>query len=121
MLVGLVALAAGCGADDTASAPSCEPSSFVPLLQATYDDPGAGLTVVDARVERCRDGYAQVFAVPDDAACEPGVGGRFESEQVFLRAADGAWTILASGTGLTCDEEDDPALAEACRALGYPG
>lgn len=122
VLVGLAVLAAGCGAgDDTTSAPSCEPSSFLPLLQETYDDPGAGLAVVEVRVERCRDGFAQVFAIPDDSACEPGLGGCFESEQVFLRADGGAWTILASGTGLTCGEEDDPALAEACGALGYPG
>lgn len=122
VLVGLAVLAAGCGAgDDTTSAPSCEPSSFLPLLQATYDDPDAGLAVVDARVERCRDGYAQVFAVPDDSACEPGVGGCFETEQVFLRSDGETWTILASGTGLTCAEESDPVIAEACRALGYPG
>lgn len=117
----LVALAAGCG-DDATSAATCAPESFLGILQATYDDEAAGLRVAAARVERCANGYAQVFAVPDDSACEPGVGGCFETEQVFFREVDDVWEILTSGTGIGCDDLDgSPELRAACDALDGAG
>lgn len=117
LLACLVLIASGCGDDGTEVA-SCEPDAFLPILKDAFDDPAAKLVVVEARVERCRNGFARVFAVPDQSACEPGVGGCFETEQVFLRDADGEWEILTSGTGIGCDDVDlDPGLADACAAL----
>jgi len=52
--------------------------------------------------------------VPEDTS-------RFETEQLFLKDADGAWVILTYGTGIDCATETDwrPAeLEDACRALG---
>lgn len=116
-LVCLAVAVSGCDGDGTEAA-SCEPDAFVPVLSDAYDDPDANLRVVEARVERCRNGYAQVFAVPDQSACEPGVGGCFETEQVFFREIDGEWEIVTSGTGISCDDVDlEPDLADACAAL----
>lgn len=117
--VAAAAVLAGCGGDDAAAQASCAPAAFLPVLKGAFDDADIGLSVVAARVERCAGGYAQVFAEPDDAGCTPGVGGCFETEQVFLKAGeDGSWTIVASGTGIACTDEDaDAALREVCEGL----
>jgi hypothetical protein len=61
-----------------------------------------------------------VFAVPDPSVCEPGIGGCYETEQVFFRAQDGSWRILEYGTGVDCADADlDAGLRAACEALGY--
>jgi hypothetical protein len=128
--VGLVCalLAAGCGSGDdkepTATAPgvpaTCDPESFLPPLQDTLDNPAEKLRIVRADVRRCRNGYAQVFAVPDQSVCEPGVGYCYQDEQVFFGRVNGEWRILASGTGIGCSEADlPPEMRDACRALGY--
>jgi hypothetical protein len=110
---------AGCGGDDAATqAASCEPAAFLPVLKEAFDDASVGLAVVAARVERCANGYAQVFAEPDDAACAAGVGGCFETEQVYLEAVAGDWTIVDAGTGISCDDPDAAAaLREVCEGL----
>jgi hypothetical protein len=102
------------------AAADCSPGSFLPLLKETYDDPASKLEVVEAKVRRCRNGYAQVFAVPDPEACNRDAAHCFETEQVFLALEDGAWTIVDSGTGLACASENDAELTEVCRGLGYP-
>ena len=98
---------------------SCEPAAFLPVLKEAMDDPASKLKVVEAKVQRCRNDYAQVFAVPDPSVCKPGVEYCYETEQVFLHW-DGAWRIATSGTGIACGSETDPAIVKICRALGYP-
>jgi hypothetical protein len=101
----------------TAAAATCEPEAFLPLLQKTLDDPASELRIVRVEVKRCRNGYAQVFAVPDPSVCEPGVGHCYDSEQVFLQQVAGEWQIVTSGTGISCDDGSVPA--DVCKALGY--
>jgi len=97
---------------------SCDPAEFLPVLKRAFDNEAQKLTVVRADVRRCRGGYAQVFAIPDPSVCEPGVRYCYDAEQVFLRAVDGRWTIITSGTGISCDTETTPAMVAACTALG---
>jgi hypothetical protein len=126
--VALVALAllAGCGGGGGAakqtetSRASCDPQAFLPILRGAINNRARELRIVEARVRRCRKGYAQVFAVPDRSVCQPGVRHCYDTEQVFFRLVDGEWRILTSGTGLGCEEVGLGArLREACRALGY--
>ena len=119
VLLATAALASvGCGGADGDLAASCEPEAFLPVLQEAFDDDAAGLRVVAARVERCANGFAQVFAVPDQSGCTAGVSGCFENEQVFLRAAGPRWSIVTSGTGIGCDDADaEPAFREVCDGL----
>jgi hypothetical protein len=43
----------------------------------------------------------------------------YDAEQVFLRASGGSWTVLTSGTGISCQDADStPDLPLACSALG---
>jgi hypothetical protein len=102
--------------------PECEPDDFLPVLQRAFDGQAPKLRIVAARVERCRNGYAQVFAVPDKKVCDPGVGFCYETEQVFLGWNDDRWRILTSGTGIACGEgiETDALVLRVCRGLGYP-
>jgi hypothetical protein len=130
----LLALAlAGCGGDGssqsagsgaTTAAPEapCGPTDFLPVLKEAFDGQAPKLRVVRARVERCRKGYAQVFAVPDMSVCEPGVGYCYETEQVFLEWRGDRWRILTSGTGISCGAgtETIGLIVRACRQLGYP-
>ena len=102
-----------------AAAASCDPEAFLPLLQSTLDDPAAELRIVEVQVKLCRSGYAQVFAVPDQSVCEPGVGHCYDSEQVFLQDVAGEWQIEASGTGIGCDDGSVPA--DVCEGLGSTG
>jgi hypothetical protein len=100
----------------------CSPRDFLPVLKKAFDDTAPKLRVVQARVERCRSGYAQVFAVPDKAVCEPGVAYCYETEQVFLGWQGDEWRILTSGTGITCGGGADTLrlIIRICGALGYP-
>jgi hypothetical protein len=104
-----VAAAAPCGAD-----------AFLPVLKEAMDGAAPKLTIVRAEVKRCRNDYAQVFAVPDPKVCKPGIENCYETEQVFLKWDGVAWTIATSGTGIACGSETDPAIVAICRALGYP-
>lgn len=103
-----------------AEAAPCGAGAFLPVLKEAFDGSAPKLTVVRADVERCRNDYAQVFAVPDQTVCKPGVDFCYETEQVFLRWDGGAWTIETSGTGISCGAETEPEIVEICRALGYP-
>ena len=139
--VALVLLAAGCtigswgssvgaeGASTRAEVaepapvpPPCGARAFLPVLKETFDDQAPKLRIVRADVERCRNGYAQVFAVPDQSVCDPGVGYCYETEQVFFRWTGGVWRIAFTGTGISCEggSETRPVIVRACRALGYP-
>ena len=102
-----------------ASAP-CEPAAFLPVLKEAFDGAAPKLTVVEAKVRRCRNDYAQVFAVPDPSVCKPGVEFCYETEQVFLHWDGSEWTIETSGTGISCGSETEAEIVKICRALGYP-
>jgi hypothetical protein len=127
--VALIALAllAGCGdggtTTQTAPGASCDPQAFLPILRHAINNPAQELRIVEARVRRCRNGYAQVFAVPDRSVCQPGVRHCYDTEQVFFHLVGGKWQILTSGTGLSCEKGalagEGAKLREACRALGY--
>ena len=106
----------------TAAEPDCSPGAFLPLLKDTYDGTAPKLEIVEADVKRCRNGYAQVFAVPNQDVCKPGKGFCYETAQDFLVFEDGAWTIAISGAGIACGFETNPnaELLKICRALGYP-
>jgi hypothetical protein len=96
---------------------ACSPAAILPLLKRKFDDPEHGLVIVRADVKRCRNGYARVFAVPRQ---NPPGQPQYDSEQLFLRSVKGAWTSVAEGTGITCDDADiTAAMLAACRALGY--
>jgi hypothetical protein len=96
---------------------SCSPATILPLLKRKFDNPAGGLVIVKADVVRCRNGYARVFAVPRQ---NPAGQSQYDREQLFLRSVKGAWTSVAEGTGITCDDADiTAAMLAACRALGY--
>lgn len=105
---------------EAAAEPDCGADAFLPILKDAYDGTAPKLEIVEARVERCRNGFAQVFAVPDPDVCKPGKGFCYETEQVFLEFQDGAWTIATSGTGIACGSETDAEIVRICRGLGYP-
>ena len=89
-------------------AASCAPAAFVPVLERALAPDGVG-RVSSAVVQDCRGGYARVYAV---------VAASGDSVQAFLRDDGGRWVVIAHGRELDCDGRH-PALAEACRALGY--
>lgn len=106
-----------------AEAAPCSGSVFLPVLKEAIDDEAQKLRIVKAQVKRCVNGYAQVFAVPDESVCEPGVGYCYEHEQVFLEWTDSRWRILTAGTGISCEPpgfETIDLIVKVCRALGYP-
>ena len=65
-------LAGGCRSEARDATP-CSPEAFLPVLKEALDNPAEELTIAEARVERCRNGDARVYAVPDPSVCEPGV------------------------------------------------
>jgi len=105
---------------EAAAEPDCGADAFLPILKEAFDGTAPKLEIVEAKVERCRNGYAQVFAVPNPDVCKPGKGFCYETEQVFLAFEDGTWTIATSGTGIACGFETDAEIVKICHALGYP-
>jgi hypothetical protein len=96
---------------------ACTSRVLLPLMQHKFDDPSAGVAIVRVQIERCRNGYARVFAIP---RTKPPGQAQMESEQVFLRYLNGSWRIVSEGTGLSCSDPDvSRALMGACTALGY--
>jgi hypothetical protein len=111
-------------ADTTATAkpPPCAVADFLPVLKHAMDNEAGPvpLRIVRAEVARCRNGYARVFAVPDESVCP--AGPCIEHEQVFLGWAGAEWRVLTSGTGIACEAGDETArvVRRACEGLGYP-
>jgi len=96
---------------------ACTSRVLLPLMQSKFDDPSAGVAIVRVQIERCRNGYARVFAIP---RTNPPGQAQLESEQVFLRYLNGSWRSVSEGTGLSCSDPDvSRALLRACTALGY--
>lgn len=99
----------------------CTDAAILPVVaDALQGAAGGALHIVSVDVQQCRNGYARVFAAPDDAGCGQSGGACAETEQVFLTDDAGRWSYLTSGTGIACAADDDlfPALLAACRALG---
>jgi hypothetical protein len=99
------------------SAQACSSEVLLPLMKRKFDDPSRGLVIERVRIERCRNGYAHVFAV---TRRNPPGPNQYENEQLFLRLVDGQWQSVAEGTGISCRDDDvRPELAAVCRGLGY--
>ncbi len=99
-------------ATDDSHTAECIAAAITPVVAADINPDGAVLGTVEIR--QCQKRYARVIFVPEDTT-------RFESEQLILKDADGAWVVLTYGTGIDCAAETDwrPAeLENACRALG---
>jgi hypothetical protein len=119
VVVALAASGAGCGSGADRNVAACEPRSFLPVLQRALDSPAGRLHIAHVDVKQCRNDYARVFAVPDNADCVPGVRHCYGREQVFLQRGADTWRIIDAGTGIGCDDADlTPALVRACAALG---
>lgn len=103
-------LLAGCGSDggETTAAggdATCESASFVPALEDELNAEGVDASAIEVR--RCQKGYAEV-----------GYG----AETVFLEALGGEWTVIESGTGISCNDADvSEKLRTACESLAQPG
>ncbi len=104
-----------------ASGPTCDPQQLTAVLDSLVPDDTVPLTSVT--VDACRDGFVQLVAVRDQSGCPPsGTAGNpcTEPQRMWLKYADGAWTVLDVGTGIGCDPTDlAPSITEACAAL-YP-
>jgi hypothetical protein len=105
---------------DTPHAP-CTEAAILPVVAGELEAADSGaLHIVSVNLQQCRNGYARVFAIPDNSECGHSGGACVENEQVFLADHAGQWSYLTSGTGIACEADDDlfPALLAACRALG---
>jgi hypothetical protein len=90
------------------------------LLAATRTALATDIEIPSVTVAECQNGYARVYANPDQSGCGQLEGACYENEQVFLADTDGEWTYMTSGTGISCSSDDDlgPELVTACEALG---
>jgi hypothetical protein len=100
----------------TAAAASCDVAAIRPVVVDLFPENDAW-KIVDVEVSECQNGYARVWAIPDQSGCSEEYPNCLETEQVFLQDVDGEWTYLTSGTGIECP---DPFIADACEALGLP-
>jgi hypothetical protein len=99
----------------------CTEAAILPVVAGELEAAAGGaLHFVAVELQQCRNGYARVFAVPDNSGCGHPGGACVETEQVFLADHAGQWRHLTSGTGIACEADDDlfPALLAACQALG---
>jgi hypothetical protein len=99
----------------------CTAASILPVVANELEAAAGGaLHIVSVNVKQCRNGYAWVIAVPDNARCGRPGGACVDGEQVFLADHAGRWSYLTSGSGIACEYDYDlfPALLTACRALG---
>jgi hypothetical protein len=86
---------------------ACESSVILPVVKEIAPD-----IIVGVDIQQCQNGYARVFATPEDP-------NRYESEQVFLKDEEGSWKLLTYGTGISCQDPDIlDELIPACEALG---
>ena len=94
----------------------CSDAVLIPWFKSFIDGTAPDLVIVDVEVVACRNGYAHVWAVPQQNAEGQN---QYDSEQFWLKVVDGAWTSVAQGTGITCSDPDrTPEHAAACDALG---
>jgi hypothetical protein len=102
----------------TPAAPSCTPSSLLPVLRSWFDDPSNEARIAKVQVLRCRNGYAFVIAVP---RVNPPGHNQLDGLQVLMQYRNGRWHSLDFGTSIGCDEGGpfDKAVQQACAALGY--
>jgi len=97
---------------------ACASQVLLPLLKHKFDNPSSELIIVRADIRRCRNGYAQVFAIPRQ---NPPGHPQYDAEQLFLRDVNGSWQSVAEGQGIACSDADiTSAMLRACRALDYP-
>jgi hypothetical protein len=102
----------------TAPAAHCSAEAILPPVRHRLEQDGSP-HIVRVNVLECRNGYARVFASADKSTCGQPGGSCYETEQVFLRASGGSWTVLTYGTGISCQDADiKPDLSLACSALG---
>lgn len=103
-------------ATPTPSVDPCSADYLVPWFKSFIDGTAPDLIIVDAEVVACRDGYAHVYAIPQQ---NPEGQNQYDSEQFWLKWEDGDWVGVAQGTGITCSDTDrTPEHAAACDALG---
>lgn len=96
---------------------ACTSEVLLPLMKRKFDDPSRELVIERVDIERCRNGYAHVFAI---SRRNPPGDPQYENEQLFLRLVDGQWQSVAEGTGISCSDDDlRPELVAPCRGLGY--
>ncbi len=98
-------------------AASCDEASLYAAVKALFpDEPLWKPTGVI--VDACRGGYAQVVAIADQSTC-PTVGVEcYENQPIWLQDVGGVWTMLDSGTGISCSPgETDPPIEPACAAF----
>jgi hypothetical protein len=95
---------------------NCESAIILPVISGLFPD-NANWRIVEVDVAVCQNGFAQVFAIPDQIGCPTESPHCRETEQIFLQLIDGTWTYLTAGTGIECPE---PLIAAACVALGLP-
>jgi hypothetical protein len=95
---------------------ACTAKVLLPLLKKQLDNPAQKLVVERVDVERCRMGYAHVYAIPhQNPPDEP----QYDADQLWLQYVGGTWKTVAEGSGIACDDSDiDADLLRACRALG---
>jgi hypothetical protein len=95
---------------------ACTSRVLLPLMKSKFDEPSAGVVIIRVQIERCRNGYAHVFAIP---RTNPPGQPQVDSEQLYLRYLNGSWGSVSEGTGLSCTDPDiSRALLRACTALG---
>lgn len=106
-----------------ASVAPCDEDVILGVVADALSDPPR-IVVVEVSIPECANGYARVWAVPDNSMCDPGSSDSecFAEEQVFLIDRSGTWEVLAQGTGIECWDEHmrDPEVVAACTALGWP-
>ena len=97
------------------SAPSCNAEEMLAAVRRELPI-GSPLIWESVSIQECQNGYARVYAHPGNVPAGSHVE---DSEQVFLKDAEGEWTVITSGTGITCTDSDLwPELREACVGLG---
>jgi hypothetical protein len=96
---------------------ACTQEVLLPLMKQKFDNPATQLVIERVNIKRCRNHYAQVFAI---TAANASGRHEYENEQLFLRYVNGQWQSVVEGTGISCQDPDIRTdLLAACRALGY--
>jgi hypothetical protein len=99
------------------SVSACSSRALLDEVRRNTENPSQRAVIVRVEIARCRNGYAHVFAIPRTG---PSGHATAEGEQFFLRYRHGAWSNVATGTGISCADPDaGRSLLGACTALGY--